>query len=217
MADSSPTRDSHQDGSAGVEGGLLSSNGGSLDVRHLGELEVGFGVLVGSRALDVVSLLHHEGLDDVDGFRASAVAACHLVVELGNGIVEGVGSVLLVHVDDASAGLVLHHDAVHADRVGVALEDLAHGHNLTLASSDFVLPLHLVPKAGPGKHGVLGENSDSIASGLRFVLTGSLSANNPELSNLTSQHILSKKPSWSVYLLAFAWWKVQHPLSFLSI
>jgi hypothetical protein len=156
-------------------------------VRHLGELEVGLGVLVSGGTLDVVSLLHNQGLDDVDGLRASAMTASHLVVELGDGVVQRVGPVLFVHVNDTSAGLVLHHDSVHSDRVGVALEDFAHGHNFALASSHFVLPLHLVPEAGPGKHGVLGENSDSIASRLGFALTGSLSANNPELSDLKSQ------------------------------
>jgi hypothetical protein len=47
-----------------------------------------------------------------------------------------------------------------------------------------VLSLHVVPELRLSKDGVLGENSHSVESRVRILLTWETSANNEELSNL---------------------------------
>ena len=49
-----------------------------------------------------------------------------------------------------------------------------------------MLSLHVVPELGLSKHGVLSENSHSVESGVRILLRWEASANNKELSNLSS-------------------------------
>ena len=108
----------------------------------------------------------------------------HLVVHLRNGSAESVISVLLVHVDDTGSSQVLQDDSVVLDAVGFALEDLADIDDLTLALPDLVLTLHFIPELGPGNDGVLGEDSDSIASGVWVGLRWVFSSDNPVLSDL---------------------------------
>lgn len=57
---------------------------------------------------------------------SSAVSSRHLSVELGDGVVEGVGSDLFVHVDGISSGEILKDDSVNLDGVSLSLEDLTH-------------------------------------------------------------------------------------------
>ncbi len=67
-------------------------------------------------------------------------------IKLGNGAVESVSSVLLVNVDDVSAGLISENNAVVLDVIGILLEDLACGDDFTLDLADLVLTLHVVPE-----------------------------------------------------------------------
>ena len=177
---------SDEDWSLSGEGGLLGGGWCSLDGGELGEPEVGLGVLLGGSSSSVGSVDDH-GLDDVDVFSSATVSSGQLVVDQGNGVVEGVGPDLLVHVDDSGSGEVLEHHSVQLDGGGLSLEDLAHGHDLSLDLPNFVLSLHLGPEAGFGKHLVLGEDSDSIAGGVGVAVAWELSANHPELSNLKTQ------------------------------
>lgn len=62
--------------------------------------------------------------------------------------------------------------------------DLLNRDDLTLDLSDFVLSLHVVPELRLSEDGVLGENSHSVESRVRVLLTGETSADNEELSNL---------------------------------
>ncbi len=67
-------------------------------------------------------------------------------IKLGNGAVESVSSVILVHVDDVGAGLISENNAVVLDVIGILLEDLACGDDFTLDLADLVLALHVVPE-----------------------------------------------------------------------
>jgi len=173
---------SDEDGSGGSEGALVGSGRRSLGLGELGEAERLLGELRNLRALELrVGELH--GLDDMDALVSSRVATGELSVHLGNGTAKSSGSVLLVHVHIISSGEVLEDNTEVLNRVGVALEDLADGNDLTLALANLVLSLHLIPESGASKDGVLGEHSDSEAGGLRVLSGRRLSADDPVLSN----------------------------------
>jgi len=165
----------------------VGSGGGPLDGGDLGELEGGSGQLGGLGPPDFVLLVDDHGLKDVDILSAGTMSAGHLVVDEGDGVVEGVGSHLSVHVDDSSAGKVLEHDSVELDGVGLALVDLANRNDLSLAFSNLILSLHFVPELGPGDHDVLGEDSNSIAGGLGSSLRWEFPSHNPVLSDLETR------------------------------
>lgn len=61
---------------------------------------------------------------------------------------------------------------------------LVDGNDFTLYLSDLVLSLHVVPELRLSENVVLGENSDSVQSGLGCLLGGKASAYYKELSNL---------------------------------
>lgn len=172
---------SNEDGSGGGEGALVGSSGSSLELGELGEAESLLGELSDLRADGVGDA---GGLDDVDALVSGGVTTRELRVQLGDGTAEGGGTVLLVHVHIILSGEVLEHNTVGLDRLSLTLEDLADGDDLTLALADLVLSLHLVPEAGTSEDGVLGEHSDSEASGVRVLVARRLSADDPVLSNL---------------------------------
>lgn len=173
---------SDEDGSGGSEGALMGGGGSSLGLGELGEAQGLLGELSDLRTLELrVGELH--GLDDVDALVSSRVTTGELSVHLGNSTAKGSASVLLVHVHIILSGEVLEDNTVVVDSVGVALEDLADGNDLTLALADLVLSLHLVPEAGTSEDGVLGEHSDSEAGGVGIAFARGLSADDPVLSN----------------------------------
>ncbi len=96
-------------------------------------------------SLDILDL-QHAGSNDLDGLSSGTVLAGKVDIKLGNGAVESVSSVLLVHVDGVSAGLVSENNAVVLDVIGILLEDLACGDDFTLDLADLVLALHVVPE-----------------------------------------------------------------------
>ena len=162
---------------------LVGSGWSSLLGDELGESQRSSAVLLGDISQDGV-WLQHDGLDDVDGISSSGVSTGHLVVHLGDGTAEGSGSVLLVHVDDTGSSKIFKDDSVVLDAACFFLENFADRDDFTLALSNLVLSLHLIPELGPGKHDVLGENSDSIACWLWGSLTWKLSSHNPKLLDL---------------------------------
>ena len=172
---------SDKDWSAGSgEAGGMSSGWGSLLDGELWELEVAPEELLGLFSQNGVVGLD-DGLDDVDGISSGTMSTGHLLVHGGNGTAEGGGSVLLVHVDNISSGGVLEDDSVVLDGSGFLLEDLGNGDDLSLALSDLVLSLHLIPEVGSGEDDVLSEDSDSEAGWFRGGLTRKLSSDNPVL------------------------------------
>ena len=174
---------SDEDGSGGSEGRLVSSGRSSLGLGELGEAQGLLGELDHLRTLEL-RVGELDGLDDMDALVSGGVTTGELSVHLGNGTAKGGGSVFLVHVHIIGSGEVLENNTEVVDSVGVALEDLADGDDLTLALADLVLSLHLVPEAGTSEDGVLGEHSDSEASRLSVVSAGRLSADDPVLSDL---------------------------------
>ena len=107
-----------------------------------------------------------------------------ILTHLGNSSSESCVSVFLVHVDCFSSGQVSENDSVVLDDASVLLVDLLDRDDFTLDLSDLVLSLHVVPELRLSKDGVLGENSHSVESRVRILLTWETSANNEELSNL---------------------------------
>jgi len=173
---------SDEDGSGGSESCLVGSSGSSLALGELGEAQGLLGELSNLRTLEL-RVGELDGLDDMEALVSGGVTTGELSVHLGDGTAKGGGSVFLVHVHVISSSEVLENNTVVVDSVGVALEDLADGDDLTLALADLVLSLHLVPEAGTSEDGVLGEHSDSVAGRLSVVSAGSLSADDPVLSN----------------------------------
>jgi hypothetical protein len=143
----------------------VGSGWSSLLSGEFWEPKGGLKILSSLLSQHVVWLLH-DGLDDVDGVTSGRVSSSHLGVHLRDGTAESGGSVFLVHVDDIGSSLVFKHDSVVLHGGGFFLEDLAHIDDLTLALSDLVLSLHLIPELGSSEHNVLGKDSDSIAGWL---------------------------------------------------
>ena len=125
-----------------------------------------------------------DGLDDVDGISSGTMSTGHLLVHVGNGTAESGGSVLLVHVNNISSCSILKYDSVVLHGIGLLLEDLGNGNDLSLDLSNLVLSLHLIPEVGSGDDDVLSENSDSEAGWLRIGFTRKFSTDNPVLFNL---------------------------------
>lgn len=174
---------SDEDWSAGLEDRSVSGGWSSLLGRELGELKIWLQELSSLISEDLIVGLD-DGLNDEDGLSLGAVSTGHFVVHLGHGTAESVVSVLLVHVDHTSSSQVLQHDSVVLDGVRFALKDFADTDDLTLALSNLVLTLHFIPELGSGNHGVLSEDSDSVASGVWVGLRWVFSSDNPVLSDL---------------------------------
>ena len=107
-----------------------------------------------------------------------------ILTHLGNSSSESCVSVFLVHVDCFSSGQVSENDSVVLDDASVLLVDFLDRDDFTLDLSDLVLSLHVVPELRLSKDGVLGENSHSVESRIRVLITWKTSADNEELSNL---------------------------------
>ena len=112
----------------------------------------------------------------------------HLQVHLGNGTVEGVVSVLLVHVDSTSSGQVSQENSVVSDASSLLLEDFTSGDDLTLDLSNLVLTLHVVPELGTSQDGITFENTHSVKCWVSVLLSGQGTAHDIELSNLYTKN-----------------------------
>ena len=161
----------------------MSSGWGSLLDGELWELEVAPEELLGLFSQNALVWLD-DGLDDMDGITSGTMSTSHLLVHGGDGTAEGGRSVLLVHVDNISSGGVLEDDSVVLDGSGFLLEDFRNRDDLSLALSDLVLSLHLIPEVGSGEDDVLSEDSDSEAGWFRGGFTRKLSSDNPVLLDL---------------------------------
>ena len=161
----------------------MSAGWSSLLSGELGEFDSYLQVLLSSSS-GSVSIWLDDSLDDVDGIALSAVSTSHFTVHLRDGAAESNISVFLVHVDDTSSGKILKDNTVVFDGIGLSLEDFADGDNFTLALSNLVLSLHLVPEVRSSNDGVLGENSDSVAGWILVRLAWKLSTGNPKLLDL---------------------------------
>ena len=179
----------------------MSSGWCSLDVGDLWVFETSLDVLSGLFSHDTSISLDNR-LDNMNTFTSGTVPTSHFTVQLWYGSAKRVISVLLIHVDNISSGLISKYDSVVPNAVGWSLEDFAHGNDLTLSSSDFVLSLHFVPESWSCDNSVLGENSDSIARWLWGLFTRTLSSDDPVLFELkynkTKSVTLSNK-AWTCY------------------
>ena len=176
---------SNKNGSGGGEGSPMSTGWSSLLGGELGEFEVDLQILLSSSSGGSRVGLN-DSLDDVDGVTLGAVSTSHFTVHLGDGAAESDISVFFVHVDDTSSGKILKDNTVVFDGVGLSLEDFADGDDLTLALSNLVLSLHLVPEVRSSNNCILGENSDSVAGWIWVRFAWKLSTGNPILLDLKS-------------------------------
>ena len=126
----------------------------------------------------------NNSLNDVDGISSGTVSTGHFGEHLGNSAAKGGGSVFFVHVHNIGSSSILKDDSVVLDGVGFLLKDFTDRNDLTLALSNLVLSLHLVPELGSGKDDVFGEYSNSIACWLWIGFVWKLSTDNPELFDL---------------------------------
>jgi hypothetical protein len=95
----------------------------SLSVSDLWVLNASSNVLFSLFSLNSV-VWDDDGLDDVNRISSGTVSTGHFTVHLRDGSAETVVSVLLVHVDDISSGVILEDNAVVSDSVGGSLKDL---------------------------------------------------------------------------------------------
>lgn len=174
---------SHKGGSIGLEDGSKGLGRGALTSIGDGETHalVGETNLVDSSELGV---LQHGGTDDLDGLSSAGVLTGEVNVELGDSVAKSVGSEFLVHVDGVGTGQVSEKDAVVLDVVGILLEDLAGGDDLTLDLADLVLTLHVVPELGPGEDLVACEHAHSEKLGVGHLISWQSSADDVKLSDL---------------------------------
>lgn len=93
----------------------MGSSWGSLHGGEFWELQAGLGILDWDISSEIASLLDGQGLDDVDIFSFGTVSSSHLTVDIGNGIAEGVGGNLSVHVDNTGGGKILEDDSIYFD------------------------------------------------------------------------------------------------------
>lgn len=176
--------------SGGESAGSVSRGWSSLDGGEFWESEISSKILSSLLSQDLVVLLN-DGLDDVDRVSSGAVSSSHLSVHLGDGSAKSGGSVLFVHVDDTGSSKIFKDDSEVFHGGGFFLEDLADRDDFTLALSNLVLSLHLVPELGSCEHDILGEDSNSIASWLWSSFTWKLSSDNPILLDLNTKNLIN--------------------------
>lgn len=171
-------------GSVGLEDGSVPAVAGTGSSPQDWELQLGVSVLDGPGSPDLVLLVDHHGPDDRDGVGGGSVVSGHLGVELADGSVEGHVSVLLVHVVVGGPGLVPQDNAEGLDVVGLPLEDLVDGEDLSLGSLGLELATQVVPELGLGDDLVPGEETDGIDLGAGVFLGGQLPSEDQVLSDL---------------------------------
>lgn len=140
-----------------------------------GELNLSLSKLHSVRPLEVFGG-HGGGTDDLNGARAGAVTAGHLVVELGDGAGELEVAVLAVHVVGAGAGVVAEPDAVVLDGAGVLLGELYAVEDLAGGLLHFAELAHEVPEFGLGHRGVGGEDDHAVGFGVGVLVGAGLAA-----------------------------------------
>jgi len=112
------------------------------------------------------------------------MSTSHFLVHGGNGTAESSGSIFFVHVDNIGSSSILKNDSVVLDGVSFLLKDFGNGDDFTLALSNLVLSLHLIPELGSGKDDVFGEYSDSETCWFWSAFAWKFSSDNPELFDL---------------------------------
>lgn len=141
------------------------------------ELEAGDKDLLDVLALDVLSLLDLNNLQDVDRSEAGSVAGSHILVERVDGLTSGHSTVLLVHVVSTGARVVTDPHSKVLDLCGVLLKDLVDGHNLSGGLLDSAESSQEVPETRLGDHGVGSKDSHAVQLGLLLDLARETAAN----------------------------------------
>ena len=160
-----------------------------------GELDVLLGEL---HAVDAAEVLGAEGgrPDDLDGPGTAAVAAGHLVVQLGDGASEGQVAELAVHVVRAGAGVITEPDAVVLDDAGVLLGDLGDVEDLSGRLLHLAELVQVVPELGPGDDGVGGEDDHPVGLRVGVVVGGHVPADDLVLTHLSRDGHIGKSIAW---------------------
>ena len=160
-------------GSLGREDGL-----GLLDAVGKRELEATDSQLLDVLALDVLSLLKLNNLEDVDRSKSRSVAGSHILVKSVNGSSTGELTVLLVHVVGTGTRVVTDPDTEVLDLVGSLLVNLVDGDNLTSSLLNSSELGQEVPESRLGNDSVGSKDSHTVELGLRLALGRETTANN---------------------------------------
>lgn len=127
-----------------------------------GELEVGNEKLLDVLALDVLTLLELNNLEDVNAAEPSTVSGSHVLVKSLDGGSARQVTVLLVHVVGARARVVSDPDTKVLDLVGVLLRDSLDANDLTGRLLDLSELLHEVPVSRLGNNSVGSEDRKTV-------------------------------------------------------
>jgi len=98
------------------------------------------------------------------------MTTAHLHVKLRDGTAKSHVTVLFIHVDCASSGIVAEENTKVLHVSGFLFVDLAGGDDLSLYAADLVLALHVIPELGTGENLIPRENADAVQSGLRVAV-----------------------------------------------
>eukprot|EP00357_Protocruzia_adherens_P036130 CAMPEP_0115021094 /NCGR_PEP_ID=MMETSP0216-20121206/30654_1 /TAXON_ID=223996 /ORGANISM="Protocruzia adherens, Strain Boccale" /LENGTH=164 /DNA_ID=CAMNT_0002393329 /DNA_START=306 /DNA_END=800 /DNA_ORIENTATION=- len=161
----------------------MSLGSSSDTLVEQGEFDLVISESVGSRSLDIISLLQDIGSDDMDGIGASSVSAGHFHEHSTDGTVQRGVSVFLVHVMNTGSGFISQQNTVGFDMSDVLLEDLVDADDFSGSSLYLVQLADKVPEFGLGKDIIRSEDSHLEDFGVGVFLTNLSSASNNVLAD----------------------------------
>lgn len=155
-----------------------------MDGPENGKLELAVSELDASGPSDLSLFIEDSSSDDGNGVGRGAVVSGHFCVELADCTVQGHISVFLVHVVVSSSGLIPENDTEGLHVVGLALENLVDGKDLSLGALGLELSSQVVPEFGLCNDVVAGEETDGVNLGVSILLGGQLAAKHEVLPDL---------------------------------
>ena len=129
-------------------------------------------------ALDVLSLLNLNDLENVNRSKSGSVTGSHILVKSINGRGTGELTVLLVHVVSTGTRVVTDPDTKVLNLVGSLLVDLVDGNNLTSSLLNSSELGQEVPESRLGNNSVGSKDSHTVELRLRLGLARETTANN---------------------------------------
>jgi hypothetical protein len=151
---------------------------GLLDAVGKRELKATDSQLLNVLALNILSLLKLNNLENVDRSKSRSVTSGHVLVKGINSSGTRKLTVLLVHVVGTGTRVVTDPDTEVLDLVGSLLVDLVNGDNLTSSLLNSSELGQEVPESRLGNNSVGSKDSHTVELGLRLALGRETTANN---------------------------------------
>ena len=107
-------------------------------------------------------------LQDLETRRHGTMTTCHFHIHLLDSSVEGDVTEFLAHVNGGRTGVVTQPDGNVLDLIGLGLEDLVGGQNLTSGLLHLAQLTEEVPETAAGDHFVFSEDLHPIDHRARF-------------------------------------------------